>query len=164
MENSPVVLLVEDRLDFLHVCTQLLETGLYSLAYDGRVGVRCEVICAKDGDEALKLFTINKDRLNFVVTDFSMPGMDGVELASKIKSISPGISIILNSSGGKPMRAEDRDLFISFTNKNLRNFCNQVAILIQTWQIREAGLKVDMKIVEQALLANTKPPKRFFLF
>jgi CheY-like chemotaxis protein len=48
---------------------------------------------AQDGESALKLFAACQPDL--VVTDFSLPGMDGLELAQAIRQASPNMPIIL---------------------------------------------------------------------
>ena len=46
-------------------------------------------------EQALELLKADKSRFDLVITDFSMPGMDGEELARGIKSIRPDLPIIL---------------------------------------------------------------------
>ena len=48
---------------------------------------------AADGAQALDLFS--KGRFDLVMTDFAMPGMNGGELASKIKQMAPGQPILI---------------------------------------------------------------------
>ena len=43
-----------------------------------------EVICAADGDEAWKLF--DADPVRIVVSDWMMPGLDGLELCHKVRN------------------------------------------------------------------------------
>jgi signal transduction histidine kinase/DNA-binding response OmpR family regulator len=57
---------------------------------------------AEDGLEAIRAAQINGDPYHFVLADFHMPGMNGVELASGVKSdpsISSVIFIMLTSIG-----------------------------------------------------------------
>jgi PAS domain S-box-containing protein len=59
-----------------------------------------EVISVSSGQEALELF---KQRdFDMVVSDISMPKLDGLELSSKIKSISPDTPIILTTAHSEP--------------------------------------------------------------
>jgi len=48
---------------------------------------------ANNGDDALKLF--NAGKFDLVVTDYSMTGMKGDELATAIKARSPTVPVIL---------------------------------------------------------------------
>jgi DNA-binding NtrC family response regulator len=48
---------------------------------------------ASNADEALGLFSLRE--FDLVLTDFQMPGMDGLNLASKIKGKSPDTPVVL---------------------------------------------------------------------
>ena len=52
-----------------------------------------EVVTANSGREALALFV--KGNYDLVFTDYSMPGMTGVQLATQIKSIAPDQPIMM---------------------------------------------------------------------
>ena len=52
-----------------------------------------KVQTAENGMAALALF--EQDRFDLVITDFSMPGMTGGELASRIKKLRPDQPIIM---------------------------------------------------------------------
>src|SRR5262249_28646523 len=51
------------------------------------------VVQAANGEEALEYF--GRDQFDLVITDYSMPGMSGDELASKIKMAAPELPIIM---------------------------------------------------------------------
>lgn len=48
-----------------------------------------------DPEKALRLFSSAPERFELVVTDMTMPGMSGLRLAQKIRSMTPGAKIIL---------------------------------------------------------------------
>ncbi len=56
-----------------------------------------EVLAAADGLEALKLFEANQDIIGCALVDRAMPGMDGLELASAMRIMKPGLRVILCS-------------------------------------------------------------------
>jgi PAS domain S-box-containing protein len=56
-----------------------------------------EVILAADGLEALEIFTANANDIDLVITDKTMPGINGLVLASKIREVRPDTPIILCS-------------------------------------------------------------------
>lgn len=55
-----------------------------------------EVMVAKNGEEAWKLFMENEGRFDYVLTDIEMPGLNGNELAQRIRerNMNAGICII----------------------------------------------------------------------
>jgi two-component system KDP operon response regulator KdpE len=76
------ILIVDDERQI----TRVLRTSLQSHGY--------EVDVAQDGSEAMRLFEQNQPDL--VVTDLSMPNMDGVELTQAIRKLSDVPIIVLS--------------------------------------------------------------------
>ncbi len=66
----PVVLLVEDHDDTRQMYAEFL-------------GMSFEVICAGDGEAGLA--RLRERRIDLVITDLSLPGMDGFELVAAIR-------------------------------------------------------------------------------
>jgi CheY-like chemotaxis protein len=83
-QNSHLVLCVDDELVGLRVRKILLE----------RAGYR--VLTAIDGASGLTIF--EKEPVEAVVLDYSMPGMHGGEVASRMRQIKPRIPILLLSA------------------------------------------------------------------
>ncbi|MFO7559486.1 MAG: PAS domain S-box protein [Desulfobacterales bacterium] len=77
------ILLVDDEKAIISMEQQLLER----LGYN--VTIRTGSI------EALEAFKVNFDRFDLVITDMSMPNMDGIQLALEIKKIKATIPIII---------------------------------------------------------------------
>jgi len=81
-DANPVVLIVDDEVDLLDIAT----------AYLAEMG--CKAYTAADSKEALQLIESEKD-IDLMVTDIIMPGgMNGVELAQKVRQLNPKIKII----------------------------------------------------------------------
>ena len=80
----PLVLCVDDELVGLRVRKILLE----------RAGYR--VLTALNGAAGLELFT--NEPVEAVVLDYSMPGMHGGEVASRMRQAKPNIPILLLSA------------------------------------------------------------------
>lgn len=59
------------------------------------LGVQFDI--AVDGQDALRKFTAPDSNFSVVLTDFDMPGMNGVELAREVKKIKPNTTIGLLS-------------------------------------------------------------------
>jgi CheY-like chemotaxis protein len=85
MEQEPhLILCVDDELIGLQVRKILLE----------RAGYR--VLTAPDGAAGLEVFSA--EPIDVVVLDYSMPGMHGGEVASKMRQIKPEVPILLLSA------------------------------------------------------------------
>lgn len=74
MENKPVILVVDDQLQNI----ELLDAYLVPLGY--------EIVKAASGEEALGKLSGNK--IDLILLDVMMPGMDGFEVCKKVKSDS----------------------------------------------------------------------------
>ena len=79
------LLLVDDDLKLLEITSSLLERKGYL------------VTSAAGSDEAIAILENDHRAFDIVVTDFCMPGLNGIELAGIIKGISADIPIILNT-------------------------------------------------------------------
>jgi two-component system, cell cycle sensor histidine kinase and response regulator CckA len=80
-----LLLLVEDQPQV----RALLTTSLERLGYD--------VLSAKDGADALSLVEGEQPDLDLVITDVVMPGMDGLELADRLRVASPDLDVLFMS-------------------------------------------------------------------
>src|SRR3990172_9070637 len=59
---------------------------------------------AKDGFEAISIFS--RERPDAVLLDLSMPGMDGMEVLSRLTSQDPSIPVIILTANGEKSSAE----------------------------------------------------------
>lgn len=80
------ILLVDDEAS----CAETLKDALTRFGY--------EVVLARNGEEALRLY--DPQTIHLVLTDLFMPGMDGMELITKLEQRDPGVRIIAMSGGG----------------------------------------------------------------
>lgn len=62
---------------------------------------RCRVLAAESAEDALTL--CRNERLDLVVLDIKLPGMDGFEATRRIKELSPQTVIIMHSSSDQPV-------------------------------------------------------------
>jgi CheY-like chemotaxis protein len=81
--GSERILFVDDEQALTEVGQRMLE----SLGY--------QVTVALDGRKALALFKVNPDGFDLVLTDMTMPGMTGEELAKELMRLRPNIPVIL---------------------------------------------------------------------
>jgi signal transduction histidine kinase/ActR/RegA family two-component response regulator/PAS domain-containing protein len=56
-----------------------------------------DVVCAKDGVEALAVFSEAPDRFDLVILDILMPGMSGLEVEAQVRALSAEKPIIFSS-------------------------------------------------------------------
>ncbi|HEX2918148.1 MAG TPA: response regulator [Edaphobacter sp.] len=81
---SPVVLCIDDELIGLKVRKMVLERAGY------------QVLTATDGASGISVF--ESEPVDVVVLDYSMPGMHGGEVASRMRQIKPHVPILLLSA------------------------------------------------------------------
>jgi CheY-like chemotaxis protein len=85
--ESKKILIIDDDKTLLDVLSQLLTRLDY------------EAVCADNGYSGLDLFL--KGQFEIVLTDYDMPGMDGITLAHQIKDISADTMVILMTGHDK---------------------------------------------------------------
>jgi two-component system cell cycle sensor histidine kinase/response regulator CckA len=90
--GKETILIVEDE----EAVRRLMSTALEQNGY--------RVLIAADGVEALKLISSHSGPLDLLVTDLLMPGMNGAELARKVKDRLPGITVLCISGYAEELR------------------------------------------------------------
>lgn len=86
--HSPTILCVDDDLNTLKLRKLLLEGEGYS------------VLTAASGSEALRVVT-DEHRIDMVLLDYLMPGMNGDELAARLRQMRPKMPLIAVSAVGQ---------------------------------------------------------------
>jgi len=84
-KDGGTVLLVDDD----RIVLTITEEMLSMLGY--------EVLTAMDGGEAIQIFQKQEDEILFVLSDFAMPHMNGLEMLAALRQIKPSIPVILAS-------------------------------------------------------------------
>lgn len=85
LKGSETVLFIDDE----DIVTQVSEKILARLGYD--------VLTAGSGEEAVKIYQENKERIHIVVLDMIMPEMSGSEVYDRMKALNPKIKVLLSS-------------------------------------------------------------------
>ena len=85
VESEASILLVEDNEELRSSTRQILE----SLGY--------AVTTASDADQALLIHSETRDLFDLVITDVIMPGMDGKQLADKLRTSDPDLPVLFVS-------------------------------------------------------------------
>lgn len=75
------ILLVDDCVDQLQLLSMMLESQGF------------EVTAVPSGDKALEL--LEKNAYRMIITDFNMPGMNGIELAARVTRRHAGTRIVM---------------------------------------------------------------------
>lgn len=80
------ILLVDDNDDLREVTGEILES----------LGFR--VLKAVRGERALQLFEKNLGTVDYLLAEFVLPGMSGLELADRLRARAPGLGVVILSS------------------------------------------------------------------
>jgi CheY-like chemotaxis protein len=77
--------LVEDEEPVRNITTRLLE----NLGY--------RVLEAENGQDALRLFNVGREKIDLLLTDVVMPDMSGREVAEALQSLDPDLRVLFHS-------------------------------------------------------------------
>ncbi|MFO7885626.1 MAG: response regulator, partial [Desulfobacteraceae bacterium] len=94
-------------------------------------------ITAASGPEAVAVFRRHQDRICCVITDLTMPDMDGWETLAALRKIQPDLPVIL-TSGHDQARAMNRDFPEKF-----QVFLHKPYALIQLKNALQKALQKD---------------------
>jgi PAS domain S-box-containing protein len=94
-EGSETVLLIEDEEQVRNMARIML----------ARLGY--EVLEARDGVDAVEIFLKHQDQIRCVLSDLTMPGMNGWQTLAALRKISPDIPVILSSGYDEAQVMED---------------------------------------------------------
>jgi two-component system KDP operon response regulator KdpE len=95
MESKKRILVVDDEQQI----TMVMRSGLTKHGFDVRV--------ASEGESALELFELWTPDL--VITDLSMPNMDGLEVCRRLRAVSKVPIIVLSVKGDEAVKIEALD-------------------------------------------------------
>jgi len=83
--GSETILLVDDEEVVAQGCRQVIES------------MGCSVFVALGGEDAIKIYRKNQDKIDLVILDMIMPNMGGGETYDRLKEINPEIKVLLSS-------------------------------------------------------------------
>jgi PAS domain S-box-containing protein len=66
-----------------------------------------QVLIARSGQEAIEIYTKNREKIDMVILDIIMPVMAGDSIYDKLKEINPDIKVLLSSGGGIDCKVSD---------------------------------------------------------
>ncbi len=85
--ESGTILLIDDNQDILACAKRFLEAAGYS------------VVTAADGAEGLRLYEEYQSRIALLLTDVTMPNINGVELADRVLRMDSRLPILFMTGG-----------------------------------------------------------------
>jgi two-component system, cell cycle sensor histidine kinase and response regulator CckA len=88
--NGELILVVDDEPNILGITKMILEKHRY------------DVLSASNGPEALAIFAQQMQSIRLVITDSSMPYMDGAALARALRKMRSDLPIIASTGQGEP--------------------------------------------------------------
>ncbi len=165
MANTDKILIVDDDVKILRILKLQLQHNDY------------EPLTSENGTEALDLFTHNS-QIPIILLDIMLPGIDGITLCKKFKSINPNVKIIILSAKdqskdvvqGLNSGADDYikkpfvfDELLARIKANLRKtqqsekssnaiFFEDLLIDMNTYEVSRAGKHIELSKTEFDLL------------
>jgi CheY-like chemotaxis protein len=85
-EKGETILVVDDSCSWLRLAGEILTAWGY------------QVQTCEDPRDALSLLEQNPERIDLVITDLQMPGLDGIELAAELLKIKATLPVVLTSA------------------------------------------------------------------
>jgi YesN/AraC family two-component response regulator len=79
------ILVVDDELRILRMLRGFLER-------EGHM-----VLTAKDGEKALRICNTHEGKIDVMITDINMPGLDGMDLATQARASRPSLRVMFIS-------------------------------------------------------------------
>ena len=141
------ILIIDDEADILLILENILtEEGYY-------------VMCASGGDEALELF--KSESVDLVITDMSMPKMDGLSVMRRLKKMDEDIEVIILTAF-----ADLENVIQAFRDKGAYDYLtkpleNIDALLITVCKALESRrLKIENKALLEKLTQSKKDLER----
>jgi PAS domain S-box-containing protein len=98
LSGTESILLVDDEVNFIFGTERMLK----QLGY--------QVISRTDPLDALDLFRIDPGQFDLIITDQTMPHMNGTELARELTRIRPGIPVILCTGNDTALNSDSDDI------------------------------------------------------
>ncbi len=119
--NGEWVLVIDDETSILEISRETLENYGYS------------VLVAENGEEGIKIYRQNQEKISVVLTDMILPEMDGVNTIQALRKINPKIKIIASSGFLEDINMSDlleneveAFLYKPYTAEKLLTFISQV--------------------------------------
>ena len=139
-----VVLIIDDSPTELHLFQSMLEKAGF------------DTLVADSGEEGLK--KIGTDGFDLVLTDIKMPGMDGLEMAQRIKEMNPWMPIVVVTGyGSEANEAKAEEVGVTeFLRKPLTPETIE-QVTAKTLRTKEADKAVTTETAVHAVFGGQQP-------
>lgn len=87
--GSERILVVDDRQNVRDSVSQILKL------------LGFKVLTAPDGRSAVEIYSNSEEKIDLVILDLQMPGMNGLEAFAKLKQVDPNVAVVLSSGYGR---------------------------------------------------------------
>jgi CheY-like chemotaxis protein len=94
-KSGKTILLIDDEPLVTDICEMMLK----------KLGHK--VLKAHSGSEGIKLYEVNSNQIDLIISDFNMPGMDGQEVVDKLRIMDHSVKVLLSSGGLSVVGEED---------------------------------------------------------
>jgi two-component system, cell cycle sensor histidine kinase and response regulator CckA len=117
--KCPTVLCVDDDAGIRKLYEALLRRHGY------------EVLAAHNGRHALHVFHSKEDEIDAVILDYDMPEMNGLELATRLKSSHPALPVLMVSGSGPDLEEMAPFVDAAMTKGvSIRNIVDRLELLL----------------------------------
>ena len=108
------ILLIDDEPMVTDICEMMLK----------RLGHK--VLKAHSGSEGIEIFMAHKTRIDLIISDFNMPGMNGREVVNALRIMGHNVKVLLSSGGLSA--AEEEKVFVNGFNGFLKKPYSMTAL------------------------------------
>ncbi len=106
------------------------------------------VICAKNGEEGINLFTSSDKKIDLILTDINMPKLDGLGMIKKIRETDKDIPIVITTA------YQDIDFLMRSIDLGVSSY---ILKPIDNYKLRETLIKaIEPKILKEELISKKK--------
>lgn len=93
------ILLAEDQPEVLNVYQRLL------------INMGCKVLTARNGFEAYKTFELNRDKIDFIITDYDMPEWNGLKFIRAVCKLNAEVPILMITGFAESILLQEANRF-----------------------------------------------------
>ena len=121
-KKSKTILLIDDEPMVIDICEMMLK----------KLGHK--VLKAHNGSEGIKIYEANKNRIDLIISDFNMAGMNGQDVVDTLRKMGHGVKVLLSSGGMDAAEEEEVVIrgFNGFLEKpyNMNTLSNKITEIL----------------------------------